>query len=57
MPLETRFDFKFTSREVTAWGGLALLKRLLDGMGLRQSLQSWDLPTGLQSGLQPRTTH
>ena len=25
MPSETPFDLKFTSREVTAWGGLALL--------------------------------
>ena len=25
------FDLKFTSREVTAWGGLALLKRMLAG--------------------------
>jgi hypothetical protein len=44
MPLETPFDLKFTSREVTAWGGLALLKRMLDGMGFQAALQSWDLP-------------
>ena len=44
MSAETPFDLKFTSREVTAWGGLALLKRMLDGMGFRQAVQSWDLP-------------
>ena len=44
MPSETPFDLKFTSREVTAWGGLALLKRMLDGMGFQAALQSWDLP-------------
>ena len=33
MPPETPFDLKFTSREVTAWGGLALLRRMLDGLG------------------------
>ena len=44
MPLETPFDLKFTSREVTAWGGLALLKRMLDGIGFQAALQSWDFP-------------
>lgn len=44
MPPEAPFDLKFTSREVTAWGGLALLKRMLDGMGFKDALQSWDLP-------------
>jgi hypothetical protein len=43
-PLETPFDLKFTSREVTAWGGLALLKRMLDDMGFQAALQSRDLP-------------
>ena len=38
------FDLKFSSREVTAWGGLALLKRMLDGMGFRSGVQSWQLP-------------
>jgi hypothetical protein len=40
MSSQTPFDLKFTSREVTAWGGLALLKRMIDGMGLRVALQS-----------------
>lgn len=38
------FDLKFTSREVSAWGGLALLKRMLDGMGFKEAVKSWDLP-------------
>lgn len=37
---ETSFDLKFTSREVTAWGGLALIKRMLEGMGLKEAPQS-----------------
>ena len=45
MPPETPFDLKFTSREVTAWGGLALLKRMLDGMGFKEAVQSWGLPS------------
>lgn len=32
------FDLKYTTREITAWGGLALLKRMMDGMGLRQAV-------------------
>jgi hypothetical protein len=43
-PRETPFDMKFTSREVTAWGGLALLKRMLDGMGFKEAVRRWDLP-------------
>lgn len=51
---ETPFDLKFTSREVTAWGGLALLKRMLDGMGLHEAVQSWDLPQpGSNRGYRP----
>ena len=54
MPSQTSFDLKFTSREVTAWGGLALLKRLIDGMGLRTALQSWQLPQpGSNRGYRP----
>jgi hypothetical protein len=33
------FDLKFTSREVTAWGGLALLKRMLDGLDFKAALR------------------
>lgn len=48
------FDLKFTSREVTAWGGLALLKRMIDGLGLRSAIQSWDLPApGSNRGYAP----
>lgn len=34
----------FTDREVTAWGGLVLLKRMLDSMGFRQAVGDWGLP-------------
>lgn len=34
----------FSAREVTAWGGLALLKRMLDGMGFRDAVTGWGLP-------------
>lgn len=44
MATQDPFDVKFTSREVSAWGGLALLKRMLDGLGFKAAMQSWDLP-------------
>ena len=34
------FDVKLTSREVSAWGGLALLKKMIDGIGVFQAIQS-----------------
>lgn len=54
MMQESAFDLKFTSREISAWGGLALLKRMLDGMGFGQALQSWQLPQpGSNRGYRP----
>lgn len=48
------FDLKFTSREVTAWGGLALLKRMLDGLDFKEAVQSWHLPQpGSNRGYRP----
>ena len=47
---ENGFEIKFTSREVSAWGGMALLKRMLDQMGFRQAAAGWDLPA---AGIQP----
>jgi hypothetical protein len=44
MASQDPFEVKFTSREVSAWGGLALLKRMLDGLGFKAAMQSWDLP-------------
>lgn len=38
------FEIKFTSREVSAWGGLALMKRMLDSMDFRTAASQWDLP-------------
>ena len=44
MASQDPFELKFTSREVSACGGLALLKRMLDGLGFKAAMQSWDLP-------------
>ena len=43
-------DLKLTSREVTAWGGLALLKRMLDGLDFKAALRVLEVaPAWLQS--------
>lgn len=44
MASQDTFEVKFSSRAVSAWGGLALLKRMLDGLDFKAALQSWDLP-------------
>lgn len=44
MSSDDAFELKFTSREVTAWGGLALLKRMLDGLDFKEAMRSWQLP-------------
>jgi hypothetical protein len=41
---ESGLKIKFSNREVSAWGGIALLKRMLDQMGFRQAVAGWDLP-------------
>lgn len=38
------FAVSFSNREVTAWGGLALFKQMLDSMGFREAVSSWGLP-------------
>ena len=41
---EGGFRVKFSNRQVSARGGLALLKRMLDQIGFRQAASGWDLP-------------
>src|SRR5574343_170859 len=38
------FSVSFSQREVTAWGGLALFKQMLDSMGFREAATGWGLP-------------
>ena len=38
------FELRFNDKEVTAWGGLALLKRMLDQLGFTVALQNSGLP-------------
>ena len=34
------FELRFTDKEITAWGGMALMKRMLDHMGFDAALVS-----------------
>ena len=48
------FSVGFSDRAVTAWGGLALLKRMLDSLGFREAVENWGLPTpGSNRGYAP----
>ena len=38
------FQLKFTSKQVTAWRGLALLKKMLDAIELGVAMTHWQLP-------------
>jgi hypothetical protein len=51
------FDVKFTSRKVSAWGGLALLKKMMDGMGVFQAIQSWQLPMPAPTAVTPQPSY
>ena len=48
------FEIRFTPKEVSAWGGLALLKKMTDGLGLKQAMTQWHLPApGSNRGYAP----
>ena len=36
--------FEYTDRPVTSWGGMRLMKSLIDQTGIREYLQTLDLP-------------
>ena len=38
------FELRFTDKEITAWGGMALMKQMLDHLGFEQALASCGLP-------------
>jgi hypothetical protein len=48
------FSVSFSDREVSAWGGLVLLRKMFDQMGFAAALASWDLPQpGSNRGYRP----
>jgi hypothetical protein len=38
------FELRFSDREITLWGGMALMKRMLDRLNVRGSLAGCGLP-------------
>ena len=51
------FEIAYTSREITPWGGMVLLRQMLDKLGFRDGICSLpDLPTpGSNAGYDPAT--
>ena len=37
-------DLRFTDKEITAWGGMSLMKRMLDHLGFDAALAGCGLP-------------
>ena len=47
-------EVRFTSREISAWGGLALMRRMLQSIRFSEAATQWDLPQpGSNRGYQP----
>ena len=38
------FDLRFSDKEITAWGGMAIMKRMLDRLGFDATLTAAGLP-------------
>jgi len=55
MATDSDFEMRFSNREVTAWGGLALLKRMLNVIGFRTLARSWNLPQPSSKRVYPPT--
>lgn len=48
------FEVRFTCREITAWGGLALMRRMLQSLLFSEAAKQWDLPQpGSNRGYEP----
>jgi hypothetical protein len=54
MKQKADFDIRFTGREITAWGGMALMQRMLKSINLADAAKQWDLPQpGSNRGYEP----
>ena len=48
-------ELAFSDKEITAWGGMGLMKRLLDRIGFDSALQACGLPQPLSNrGYDPK---
>ena len=49
------FELRFTDKEITAWGGMGLMKRMLDHLGFESALANARLPqSGGNRGYRPQ---
>lgn len=54
MAQSSDFEIRFTSKEVSAWLWIALLKQMTNGLGLKQAMTHWHVPApGLNRGYAP----
>lgn len=54
MSSQSDFEVRFTDREITAWGGMALMQKMLHSIRFSDAAKQWDLPQpGSNRGYEP----
>ena len=54
MSSQDDFEVRFTDREITAWGGMALMQKMLQSIRFSDAAKQWDLPQpGSNRGYEP----
>jgi hypothetical protein len=54
MSAQDDFEVRFTDREITAWGGMALMQKMLQSIRFSDAAKQWDLPQpGSNRGYEP----
>ena len=54
MSSQSDFEARFTDREITAWGGMALMQKMLQSIRFSDAAKQWDLPQpGSNRGYEP----
>lgn len=54
MSLQSDFEVRFTDREITAWGGMALMQKMLQSIQFSEAAKHWNLPQpGSNRGYEP----
>ncbi|MDP4028003.1 MAG: hypothetical protein Q8P42_03430 [Gallionella sp.] len=43
MSSQDDFEVRFTDREITAWGGMALMQKMLQSIRFSDATKQWDL--------------
>ena len=54
MSSQSDFEVRFTDREITAWGGMALMQKMLQSIQFSDAAKQWNLPQpGSNRGYEP----